>query len=123
MKFLNQNYQKEPWQIAAARYCINNAERGFTKKGLEEYIRPSYSLNERHIEQFYDEEIYKPVGREHTRSFVKTEEGGLWIPPLDLVSKITDHDELQEVRKNAKNAFWLSIVAIIISSITLVVTI
>ena len=119
MKFLRQNYQKESWQIAAARYCVVNAEKGFSESGLQKYIKSLYAVDERHIRQFYKEEICKPAGREYARDFISTEKGGVWTPPLDLVSKITDYDELQEARKNARQAFWLSIIAIIISTVTL----
>lgn len=122
MNFLNKKEEKEPWQIAAARFCVDNAEKGFTQESLNAYIKSHYLVNERHLEQFHQEEIHKPAGREHSRDFLKTGEGGLWIPPLDLVSKITDYDELKEARKNAKQAFQLSIIAIIISAITLFVS-
>ncbi len=115
--------KKEPWQIAAARYCVDNAEKGFTKIELVAYIKSLYSVNDRHIEQFYQEEIYKPAGREHTRSFISTEDGGLWIPPLDLVSKITDYDELQEARINSKRAFCIAIVSLVVAVIVGVVQI
>lgn len=115
MRFLKSNSKKEPWQIAAARYCVGNAEKGFTKKGLGEHIESSYSVNKNYIEQFYNEEIYKPAGRDHTRDFVKTEDGGLWMPPLDLVSKITDYDELQEARVSSKRAIYIAIGSLLLA--------
>lgn len=118
MKFLEQKHKKEPWQIAAARYCVNNAESGFTFKELEAHINSLYRVQKEHIQQFYTEEIEKPAGREYARHYINTGEGGLWIPPLDLVSKITDYDELQEARKSARRAFNISIAAIIISIFT-----
>ncbi len=114
------NSEKEPWQIAAARYCATNSEKGFTKESLIKHIQSLYETKEGFVRQFYEEEICKPAGRENMRSYISTEIGGIWIPPLDLVSKITDYDELKEARKNAKQAFWLAIVAIIISTITLI---
>jgi hypothetical protein len=60
--------EKEPWQIAAARYCVSHSECGFTKEALVKYIEASYEVNNRYVEQFWDEEIYKPAGREHTRT-------------------------------------------------------
>lgn len=59
-----------------------------------------------------------PQGRQYSRNDVN----GMWIPPLDLVSKVTDYDELKEARKNAKSAFRLSIIAIVISTVTLIIT-
>lgn len=111
--------QKEPWQIVAARYCVNNSEKGFKSEDLQNYIKSKYNVHESHIASFFTEEIKYPQGRKFHRGAVNTK----WIPPLDLVSKVTDYDELKEARKNAKNAFWFSIIAIIISAITLIITI
>lgn len=110
--------QKEPWQIAAARYCLNNSEKGFKVEDLRVYIKDKYEVHESHITFFFNEEIMNPRERQYSRNAVN----GKWIPPLDLVSKVTDYDELKEARKNAKNAFWLSIIAIIISAVTLIIT-
>jgi len=122
------NRGKDPWQIAAARYCVAHAEKAFTVEELKKYIKSLYEVDDRFIEQFYSEEIFKPAGREHSRGFLTKKDGkggniNFWVPPLDLVSKITDYDELKEARKNAKQAFWLSIIAIIISAITLIISI
>ena len=112
----SKNIKKEPWQIAAARYCVANSELGFDQPGLNEYIKSSYAVSEAHLHQFWEEEIYLPTGRKYSRNA-----RGNWMPPLDLVSKVTDYDELKEARKNARQAFWLSIIAIIISATTLIV--
>ena len=104
--------QKEPWQRAAARYCAENSE-GFSLADLKKYIQDIYPVSDGHVSQFIEEEIQSPSGRQHSRMGRGAE--GLWIPPLDLVSKVTDYDELRHARKNAKDAFWLSIVAILIS--------
>ena len=108
----------EPWQIAAARFCVDNSEKGFNLPDLERYIKSKFSVSEAHIRQFWDEEICEPAGRKYSRTA-----RGTFIPPLDLVSKVTDYDELREARRNAKHAFWLSIIAIIISTITLAVNV
>ncbi|MBI4709181.1 MAG: hypothetical protein HY764_03200 [Candidatus Portnoybacteria bacterium] len=110
---------REPWQIAAARYCVNNSEKGFTDDDLRKYIKSLYKVNEAYLTQFLNEEIFSPAGRQYARNQVENK----WIPPLNLVSKITNYDELQEARKNAKHAFWLSLIAIIISAIALLVSI
>lgn len=108
--------KKEPWQIAVARYCVENSENGFSLEDLRGYIQKNYpSVHEGHISQFLEEEIQSPSGRRYNRMA----RGDRWIPTLDLVSKVTDYEELKEARKNSKNAFWLSIIAIIISSLTL----
>ncbi len=118
------NREKEPWQIAAARYCVAHSEKGFNEEDLKGHIKSSYEVSGRFIKQFYLEEIRHPAGREHSRDFLKDEDGsGLWIPPLDLVSKVTDYDELKEARRNAIWAFRFSIIAIIISAVTLIVSI
>jgi len=109
---------KEPWQIAAARYCVEHSEQGFEFKDLKEYINVRYKVSERHLEFFIQEEIQHPTGRQHNRQG----DSGHWVPPLSLVSMVTDYDELKEARKNARQAFWLSFIAIIISLITLIVT-
>lgn len=121
------NCEKEPWQIAAARYCVAHAEEGFTQESLIKHIESSYKVSKQHLQQFCDEEIYKPAGREHLRSYVQTEKGGIWIPPLDLVSKITDYDELQEARESSRKAMYIAtgslIVAIIVGIVQILTSI
>ncbi len=117
MIFFSKNLKKkEPWQIAAARYCVNNSEKGFGSEGLKEYIESLYEVKNAHLQQFWEEEICKPAGRSYGRNPREN-----WIPPLDLVSKVTDYDELREARKNAKQASWLAIFAIIISAAALII--
>ena len=112
---------KEPWQISASRYFVNNSEGGFTYDGYKKFTLSNYKVSEVHISQFWEETIHVPSGRQYARNsdhISKT-----WIAPLELVSTITDYDELVEARKNARQAFWLSIIAIIISAVTLLVSI
>lgn len=116
--------EREPWQIAAARYCVVQSERTFTKENLVNHLKDSYKVSTNQIEQFWNEEISWPSGRGFPREQVsKNGQSNYWIPPLDLVAKVTDYEELKEARKNAKKAFILSLVAIIIAMLTLVVTI
>lgn len=110
---------KEPWQIAAARYCVENSEQGFEFGDLKVFVNKYYKVNERHIEFFIQEEIQRPGGRQFSRNG----DSGNWVPPLSLVSMVTDYDELKEARKNARQAFWMSSIAIVISLITLLSTI
>ncbi|MDO8499636.1 MAG: hypothetical protein Q7S66_03175 [bacterium] len=112
------NKNKEPWQIVAARYCVDNSEKGFDENDLKKYVFSLYSISEAHFSQFIEEEIQFPPGSK----FSRTKRGGSWIPSLELVSKVTDYDELKEARRNSKNAFCLSIIAIIISAVTLIIT-
>ncbi|OIO19931.1 MAG: hypothetical protein AUJ23_01265 [Candidatus Magasanikbacteria bacterium CG1_02_32_51] len=111
------NKKKEPWQIVAARYCVENSEKGFEEKNLKSYIQSIYSVSDGHVSQFIEEDLQFPLGSKYPRK----ERGGFWIPSLDLVSKVTDYDELKEARENSKNAFCLSIIAIIISALTLII--
>jgi|GEM_PF-2449550 len=106
---------KEPWQIVAARYCVENSEKGFNVLALKDYLKTKYDIQDRHFTQFIDEEIQLPSGRKFSRNAGLD---NLWIPPLDLVSKITDYDELQEARRNSKSAFRLSLLAIAISVVS-----
>lgn len=109
--------EREPWQIAAARYCVAHSEGGFTKEGLKRHIESFYKVNGRHIEQFWDEEIYKPSGRDFARTWLSDPTGGIWVPPLDLVSKITEYDELQEARQSSRQAMLIATVSLIIAII------
>lgn len=117
MKNHFQQQRKEPWQIAAARYCVKNSEKGFTEQELKNHIQDIYSVSNGHFNQFVEEELQLPSGRKFSRSG----RDGYWIPPLELVSKVTDYDELREARKSAQRASCLSIVAIIITSLSLLV--
>ena len=110
--------KNEPWQIVAARFCVKNSEKGFKEEDLKTFIQSHYSVSDGHVSQFIEEEIYLPLGSKFSRNG----RGGYWIPPLELVSKVTDYDELKEARRNSKNAFWLSMIAITISAVTLIVT-
>lgn len=110
--------RNEPWQIAAARFCVENSEKGFEEKDLKTFIQSHYSVSDGHVSQFIEEELHFPLGSKFSRAG----RGGYWIPPLELVSKVIDYDEIKEARRNSKNAFWLSMVAIMISAITLMVT-
>lgn len=112
----SQKKKKEPWQIAAARFCVENSEKGFDTDNLKNHIQSIYSVGDAHVNQFVEEALQMPPGSKFSRNA----RGGSWIPPLGLVSMVIDYDELREARKNAKQAFWLSIIAIIISAVSLV---
>lgn len=118
-KFFCFKKEKEPWQISAARYCVDQAEKGFTEDDLRIYIKSLYEVEDYNISSFFNEEIIEPTGRKFSRNYINKDGENFWVPPLDLVSKVTDYDELKEARKNARQAFWLSIIAIIISAITI----
>lgn len=103
--------RKDPWQISAARYCVENSEKGFEEKDLKSFVQLHYSVSDGHMSQFIQEELQFPLGSK----FSRTGRGGYWIPPLELVSKVTDYDELKEARGNSVKAFVLSMIAIGIS--------
>jgi hypothetical protein len=111
--------KKEPWHIAAARFCVDNAESGVTSTELKNHIKElGYKVSGHHLEFFFQEELQQPTGRQ----FSRVPENGRYTPPLEMVSTITDFDELREARKNSKQAFWLGFIAIVISLITLLFT-
>ena len=105
--------QKEPWQIAAARYCVENSEKGFTQEDLKKYIQSNYSVSDGHFSQFIEEELQMPSGSQ----FSRTGKLGLWIPPLDLVSKVTDYEELKEARESSRRAMYIAIGSLVIATI------
>lgn len=111
--FFKQDYKKEPWQIAAARYCVENSEKGFTQKDLEGYILLNYSVNKEHLRQFFTEEIQFPSGATYSRNAVSSR----WIPHLNLVSKVTDYEELKEARESSRRAMYIAIGSLIIAAL------
>ena len=52
-EFFRKNNRKVPWQIATARYCVDNSEIGFTKDGLEKYIQSTQLQTHRIFFQFF----------------------------------------------------------------------
>jgi hypothetical protein len=108
---------KEPWQIVAARFFVENSEKGFSEAEYKEYVLKTYQIPERHLHQFFIETIQLPAGRDYTT--MKRDGVDGWIPPMELVSVVTDYDELKEARKNSKNAFVLSLMAIILSVVSI----
>lgn len=126
--YFKKNIEKEPWQIAAARYCVVNSEEGFGCDDLIKHIQSIYNkVHERQVNQFYDEEIYRPAGRDFSRNYLTIGGKNKWIPPLDLVSKITDYDELQEARESSRRAMHIAtgslIVAIVVGIVQILTSI
>jgi len=119
--FLGLNNAKDPWQIAAGRYFVEKSEGGFTFDEYRDFVVSKYKVSGGHLSQFFEETIQSPSGRKFSRTadhISKT-----WIPPIELVSTIIDYDELVEARKNARQAFILSLIAIVISALSLIVSI
>lgn len=108
-----ENPKKEPWQIAAARYCVENSENGFTEEDLKNHIQSIYSVSNGHFGQFIEEELQMPSGRKFSRAGKE----GYWIPPLELVSKVTDYEELKEARESSRKAMYIAIGSLAIATI------
>ena len=121
-KYFKKKGEKEPWQIAAARYCVTNSGK-FTKEGLFKHIKFSYDVNKVHLQHFYEEEIEKPAGRDYSRRYLSTKEGGVWTAPLDLVSKVTDYDGLQQARDSSRKAMYIATGSLIMAIIVGIVQI
>ncbi len=112
------NQNKEPWQIAAARFCVERKE--FTLRGLETFLKEEpYNIPHEHVRNFFIENIQNPPGRQFNRDFRKSAEGegGLWTAPSDLVSMVTDYDELREARESSKKAMYIAIGSLIIATL------
>lgn len=108
--------ESEPWQIAAAKFCVGKKE--FTLKELRVFLEGKpYEIPYEHVRSFFIENIQHPAGRQFNREFRPGIEGGYWTAPAELVSMITDYEELKEARKNAYTAFWISMLALAISTL------
>lgn len=105
--------KKDPWQIAAARFCVENSEKGFTTDSLKEYVHVHYEVHDDFVMQFIEEELQSPSGRQ----FSRTGKAGGWIPPLDLVARVTDYEELKEARESSKKATYIAISSLILATI------
>ena len=102
--------QSEPWQVAAARFCVANSENGFTVAELQDYIKANYEVDDFQINEFFEEEIRQPSGRQFSRPWRSNNRGsGVWTPPISLLSTLTNYDALQEARSSSKKAFYIAI--------------
>jgi len=110
--------EEEPWQIKAARFCTEH-QNGFSQQELFEHLE-TMGAPKKAQSQFFSDTISHPVGSKYGRS---PDGDHLWHAPIEVVSMVIDYDELKDARRNAKNAFWLSLIAIIISLITLFVNV
>ena len=69
------NQNKEPWQIAAARFCVERKE--FTLRGLETFLKEEpYNIPHEHVRNFFIENIQNPPGRQFNRDFRKRADYG-----------------------------------------------
>lgn len=101
----------EPWQIKAARYCVEHDT--FGESELVQYIVTELKQDNVSAVRFVQENIHFPPGSTHSRTNVN----GCWYAPMELVSMVTDYDELKEARKNAAQAWRMSLIAIVITAI------
>ena len=110
--------KKEPWQITAARFCVERKE--FTLKELEIFLESNpHNIHHSHVRNFFIENIQNPPGRQFNREFRKSAEGdgGLWTASSELVSMVTDYDELREARESSKRAMYIAIGSLVIATI------
>ena len=118
-KFWNSNGQglEEPWQIVAARFCVDRKE--FSLKELETFLEGSpYNIDHTHVRNFFIENIQNPPGRQFNREFRKVSEGNVfWTAPSELVSMVTDYDELREARESSRRAMYIAIGSLVIATI------
>ena len=114
----------EPWQITAARFCVENSSRGFTVTQLTNYLRSlniDFTNEHNQIDFFFSEEILSPGGSRFQRSPIAQENGYVYQAPLALVQKIQDYDELVEARKNSRNAIYFALASIVLACISIIV--
>lgn len=114
--YIRSNKTKEPWQIAAARFCVHKVE--FSLQELEQFLEnPPYNVDHQVVRNFFTESIQAPPGRSVTRDFRTVSGIQFWTAPTELVSMITDFEELQDARKNARSAFKISMAALAVSAL------
>lgn len=107
----------EPWQIAAARFCVERKE--FSLEELRTYLEGgTYNIDHTHVRNFFIENIQNPPGRQFNREFRKVSEGNVfWTAPSELVSIVTDYDELREARESSRKAMYIAIGSLIIATL------
>lgn len=114
---------KEPWQIAAARFCVERKE--FSLKDLETFLEGQpYNIDHPHVRNFFIENIQNPPGRQFNRDFRKESGGNVfWTAPSELVSMVTDYDELKEARESSRKAMYIAIGSLVLATLVGIVQI
>lgn len=109
--------EKEPWQIAAARFCVERKE--FTLKELEAFLEKNpYNIPHDHVRNYFIENIQNPPGRQFNREFRKVgEDNVFWTAPSELVSMVTGYDELREARESSRKAMYIAVGSLIIATL------
>ena len=107
--------KKEPWQIAAARFCVEKME--FTEDELRQFLEREYKVPHTHIQEFFENKIKKPSGYQYDRQHRL--EDGKWLrtAPLELASTIVDFDEIKLARESASSAWRISMGALVVATI------
>jgi hypothetical protein len=112
------NKRRDPWQIAAARYCVENSEKGFTVSELKAFLGSRYNIDAFQINEFFEEEIRQPSGRQFSRIGRTNNQGsGVWTPPISLLTSLTEYDSLEEARRSSRNALRIAIGSLLVSAI------
>ena len=107
--------ENEPWQIAAARFCVDKVE--FSLHDLELFLEEKYQVPQTHIRDFFTNKIQQPSGHQFNRQHIVRD--GLWYytAPLELASTIVDFDEIKLARENAQSAWKISMWALGVAAI------
>ncbi len=102
--------------IAVVRHCVGKDE--FTIEELVEvFSKAPHNVPEADILRV-GEEVVQNYGRRSGRGGNKDK---LFSASMEMVSMITDYEELKEARKNAHSAWRFSIAALIVSGIGVLV--
>ena len=123
-KISNKLEQDKYWQIAAARFIVNQ-KNGITKAAFREFIqgynqKHDLAISEAELTRFWVDEMKKPPGHNSDRGGYKNDD--VLYPTLELVSKINDYDELRLVRKNAVDARNYATKAHLLSAIAITIS-
>jgi hypothetical protein len=112
---------KEPWQIAAARFCVERDDTEFTRAELEQFLRENgYQIHTWHIHRFFQDQVKLPAGMQWNREPRGENGTEFWTAPLELVSTIVDYDELKQARESSISAWKMAAAALIVSAIAAV---
>lgn len=109
---------KDPWQIAASRFCVEQGDKEFTYTEVKDFLRKEgYKIHDYQVQIFLDDEIGHPPGMQFGRNARIENNISFWTAPLNLVSTINDYDELRLARDNARSAWRWAAAAFFVSSI------
>ncbi len=108
----------EPWQIKAARFCVEKSQTGFTANELRDFIQNECGVShDNQFVRFYDNEI-----AQHMTEFAVRDGESLFQPTLEMVQRVMEYDELQLARRTSESADRNSKIAIGIALLTLAIS-